>query len=161
MIERAESVVFRITAAWTVIGLAGGLAYREITKHFDFSGFTQLSVVHTHALVLGTVIGLGLLALERLFRLGRDRRFSWFLWFWNGGLLISVATMLVNGILQVTGSASADTSMVVGIAGLGHIILTVGFVLLFLIIGKRIRLDHNSTDRTNRPESADGAGEVA
>jgi hypothetical protein len=157
MLNRSETIVFRITAAWTAIGLAGGMAYREITKNSDFTGFTQLSVVHTHALVLGTVIGLGLLALERIFRLARDLRFGWFLAAWNVGLLLTVGAMTVNGILQVAGSSSADGPMLTGIAGLGHIVLTVGFVLLFLILGKRIRLDRRAGDQS----TTERAGEPA
>ncbi|MGH8882555.1 MAG: DUF2871 family protein, partial [Stackebrandtia sp.] len=31
-----------------VLGLAGGLFYREFTHADDFHGDTQLSIVHTH-----------------------------------------------------------------------------------------------------------------
>ena len=60
--QKTESVLFRWSAGWTVVGLASGLAYRELTRSTGFSGFTQLAVVHTHTLVLGTVVGLLLLA---------------------------------------------------------------------------------------------------
>ena len=56
--RKAESVLFRLSAGWTVAGLASGLAYRELTRSTGFSGFTQLAVVHTHTLVLGTIVGL-------------------------------------------------------------------------------------------------------
>lgn len=39
-------------ALYTVLGLAAGLYYRELTKAQDFVGDTQLSVVHTHLLAL-------------------------------------------------------------------------------------------------------------
>lgn len=142
--NKPETVLFRITAAWTAIGLAGGLAYREITKNLDFTGYTQLAVLHTHTLVLGTVIGLGLLALDRVFGMSRDRRFGWFVGIWNGGLLITAAGLTIKGILQVLGSVAADSPALAGISGMGHILLTVGFVLLFLILGRRIRNDRNA-----------------
>ncbi|SDS68800.1 DUF2871 domain-containing protein [Microlunatus soli] len=144
MLKKPESVLFRITAIWTVIGLAGGLTYRELTKNLDFSGSTQLAVVHTHTLVLGTLIGLGLLALERVYRLSRDRRFGWFLWIWNIGLLITVGGLTTKGTLQVLGSAAAESPALAGISGMGHILLTVGFLLLFLTLGRRIRDDRSA-----------------
>lgn len=139
MVHKPESVLFRITAAWTAVGLAGGLAYREITKNLDFTGSTQLAVVHTHTLVLGTLIGLGLLALERVYNLSRDRRFGWFVWIWNIGLVLTAGGLATKGTLQVLGSAAAESPALAGISGMGHILLTVGFVLLFLVLGRRIR----------------------
>lgn len=137
--QKAESVLFRLSAVWTAIGLASGLAYRELTRSTGFSGYTQLAVVHTHTLVLGTLVGLLLLALERLYRLGEDRRFGWFMWIWNIGLVLTTGGMTVKGTLQVLGSASAESPALAGVAGLGHILLTVGFVLVFLVLGRRIR----------------------
>jgi len=44
---------------------------------------------------------------------------------------------------QVTG---ADTSSAIaGIAGLGHILLTAGLILLFLGLGKRLKADRART----------------
>lgn len=63
VVKKAESVLFRLAAGWTAVGLASGLVYRELTRSTGFSGFTQLAVVHTHTLVLGTVVGLLLLVL--------------------------------------------------------------------------------------------------
>lgn len=137
--RKAESVLFRLSATWTAIGLASGLAYRELTRSTGFSGFTQLAVVHTHTLVLGTLVGLLLLVLQRLYRLGDDRRFGWFVWTWNAGLVLTAGGMAVKGTLQVLGAASAESPALAGVSGLGHIVLTVGFVLLFVVLGRRIR----------------------
>ena len=38
---------------YMVIGLLSGFYYRELTKAHDFVGDTQLSLVHTHTLILG------------------------------------------------------------------------------------------------------------
>ena len=65
--KNAETVLFRLLVTWTTLGLASGLAYRELTRSVGFSGYTQLSLVHTHTLVLGTVVGMILLVMERLF----------------------------------------------------------------------------------------------
>lgn len=137
--KNAESVLFRLSAVWTVVGLASGLAYRELTRSRGFTGFTQLAVVHTHTLVLGTLVGLLLLALQRVYRLSEDRRLGWLVWVWNVGLVLTAGGMAVKGTLRVLDSAAADSPALAGVSGLGHIVLTVGFVLLFLVLGRRIR----------------------
>jgi hypothetical protein len=139
MFKNPETVLVRSAAAWTAVGLVGGLAYREVTRAADFTGFTQLSLVHTHALALGSLMLLVTLALERLYTLSSDRRLRWFVWTWNIGLALTIGGLAVKGILQVAGSASADAPALAGISGTGHIVLTVGFVVLFLVLGGRIR----------------------
>ena len=131
--------LYRSAAFWTVIGLGGGLFYRNFTLAIDFTGYTQLAVVHTHALTLGTLTMLILLALARLFDLAADPRFTWAVRVWNAGLGVSVGAMWVKGMLQVTGSDSADSPAIAGISGLGHIALTVAFALIFIALGRVVR----------------------
>jgi hypothetical protein len=134
-----ETTLVRLAAAWTAVGLAGGLGYRELTRAEGFTGTTQLAVVHTHALVLGTVVLLGVLALQRLFDLASDRRYRWFVWVWNVSLALTVAGLTVKGTLQVTGSGAADSAAVAGFSGLGHVGLTAAFALFFLTLGAKVR----------------------
>lgn len=119
---------------YMIIGLVGGLYYRELTKAEDFTGDTQLSVVHTHVLALGMLFFLIVLALEKLFALTSNRLFGWFFWIYNAGLAVTVAMMTLRGTLTVLGRpVGAAVSMV---AGLGHILLTVGLILFFVMVGK-------------------------
>ena len=106
------TLLFTSAAIWTTLGLASGLFYREFTRQRDFTGFTQLSVAHTHALALGTIILLVALALTKLFALDADRRLRWFLLFWNAGLALTFTMMLVKGSLQVLGATFADSPMI-------------------------------------------------
>lgn len=133
------TTLYRSAATWTALGLASGLFYREFTKANDFSGWTQLSVVHTHALTLGTVVLLILLALTAAFDLGTDKRFRWGIGVWNAGLAVTAGAMTVKGVLQVLGNESANSAAISGISGLGHITLTVAFVLVFLALGAAVR----------------------
>lgn len=142
MTKQTESVLFRLAAVWAAIGLASGLGYRELTRAVGYTDFTQLGLVHTHTLVLGTLVGLLLLVLQRAYDLGRDRRFAWFLWVWNIGLVLTAAGLTTKGTLQVLGSPIAYSPALAGFSGMGHILLTVGFVLLFVVLGGRIRADH-------------------
>ena len=121
---------------YAVLGLGFGLFYREFTKAHHFDGFTQLAVMHTHLLALGMLVMLIALALEKLFELSKTKWFNLFYWHYNGGLLLTVAMMLVIGMRQV--NAVASTAMLDGIAGLGHIIITISLVFFFVALGKRI-----------------------
>lgn len=130
--------LFSSAAAWTALGLASGLFYREFTRQRDFTGATQLAVAHTHALALGTIILLIVLALTKVFALDDDRRLRLFLRFWNAGLALTFVMMLVKGSLQVLGAEFADSPMIAGISGLGHMILTGTLVLFFLILRRAL-----------------------
>ncbi|NUO58261.1 MAG: DUF2871 domain-containing protein [Hamadaea sp.] len=122
---------------YMILGLISGLAYREITKIKDYTGDTQLGVVHTHLLALGMLFFLIVLALEKLFSLTANRRlFATFFWVYNLSLAVSIGAMIVHGTLTVYGKESNEA--IAGIAGLGHIGLTVGLVLLFVNLGKRV-----------------------
>ena len=124
-------------AAWiyATLGLLAGLFYREYTRGKDFEGTTQLSVTHTHLLALGMLVFLVVLALAAVLPIGELRLFMLFFWFYNLGLVITVTMMFVRGIIQVNGD-DRDLPAVAGIAGLGHILITVGLVHLFLALKK-------------------------
>ena len=63
---------------YLVLAMAGGVFYREFTKLNAFTGKTTLSVVHTHYFLLGMVVFLLLLLLEKHFAFaGRRQAGSW------------------------------------------------------------------------------------
>lgn len=128
--------LFRAAIAYAVLGLTAGLFFREYTKAHDYTVPTQLAIMHTHLLALGMMVMLIVLALEKLFGLSKTKWFNLFYWHYNGGLLLTVAMMLVIGVREVAGQES--TPMLNGIAGLGHIILTVALVFFFIALGQRI-----------------------
>ncbi|MEU6231527.1 DUF2871 domain-containing protein [Kitasatospora sp. NPDC047058] len=121
---------------YMILGVVSGLYYRELTKHNDFHGETQLSVVHTHLLALGMLGFLIVLALDKQFGLSGSRQFTSFFWFYNAGIAITVGAMLFRGTQTVLGHHVPEA--VSWIAGLGHIVLTVGLILLFVLLGKRL-----------------------
>ena len=132
-----------------ILGLVSGLYYRELTKLNDFTGDTQLSVVHTHILALGMLFFLIVLALEKAFALTEGKLFAQFFWIYNGGLALTAGAMLVRGTLTVLGHSTGAAFD--GVAGLGHIVLTVGLVLFFINLGKRIP---SSSDKAKESVSA-------
>ncbi|MFD9391230.1 DUF2871 domain-containing protein [Streptomyces sp. NPDC060000] len=122
---------------YMILGVVSGLYYREFTKLNDFDGRTQLALMHTHLLALGMLAFLVVLALDKLFQLSGTRLFTTFFWFYNAGVIISVAMMFVHGTQTVLGRpVPVEVSLT---AGLGHTLLTVGLILLFVLLGRRLK----------------------
>lgn len=130
--------LFSAAFVYMIAGVASGLFYREFTKINDFpeGASTQLGLVHTHLLVLGFVVLLVVLLLEKAFALSESRLFGWFFWLYNAGVVLTSAMLVWHGILTVLGQESSK--MIAGIAGTGHILLSAGMVLLFLALRTRI-----------------------
>lgn len=112
-------------------------------------------MAHTHLLTLGFIISAIVLAFEAVFQLSRSRAFNWFFWVYNIGVLVSTAMMLWRGSLTVLGTdiASGLNAAISGMAGLGHIALTLAFVFLFVALGKAL---HRNGWKT-RPEITETA----
>lgn len=124
---------------YMVLGVTSGLFYREFTKANDFpeGAFTQLGLAHTHLLTLGFIVLLIALALEKLFTLSASGRlFSWFFRVYNAGVVLTSGMLIWHGSLTVLGKESS--AMIAGIAGLGHIFLTAGMVLLFVLLRRAV-----------------------
>ncbi|WP_338751513.1 DUF2871 domain-containing protein [Janibacter alittae] len=124
---------------YMVLGVTSGLFYREFTQANDFpeGAFTQLGLAHTHLLTLGFIVLLIVLALEKLFTLSASGRlFSWFFRVYNAGVVLTSGTLIWHGSLTVLGKESS--AMIAGIAGLGHIFLTAGMVLLFVLLRRAV-----------------------
>lgn len=140
--------LLRTAFAYMILGLLSGLFYREYAKATDTVGVdSQLSILHTHFLALGMLVFLLVLGLDALFSLTGRRSFSVFYWTYNIGLLVTVVMQAVRGILTLDGQDPTTTSAAIpGIAGLGHILLTVGLVALFVALRAGIK-DHIASDQ--------------
>ena len=126
-----------LAAGYTVAGLLAGLGYRELTRHSDFDGFTQLAIMHTHLLVLGTSMMLVFMLIEAVFRLSAHKFFTAFFWVYNAGVIITSAMMGVIGYRQLEGLEHSKA--LAGISGTGHILITIAFVLLFLCLFRAVK----------------------
>jgi hypothetical protein len=126
--------LFYAAFIYLAAGLAAGLYYRELTTYADFppDGRSQLGLVHGHLIVLGFLILMVVLVLDKVFSLSGRRMFSWFFWIYNAGVVVTAAALVWHGSLTVLGHES--TPMIAGIAGLGHMLLGAGAVLLFLVV---------------------------
>ncbi|KDA06127.1 membrane protein [Microbacterium sp. CH12i] len=135
----AQLLLLRAVAVYTVVGLAVGLFYREFTKANGYPEglMGQLGLAHTHILTLGMIVLLIVLALEKVFVLSSSRLFRWFFWIYNAGVVLTGAMLIWHGMLQVQDLESSK--MIAGIAGLGHMLVGAGFVLLLLSLRTAIR----------------------
>lgn len=132
--------LYRAAITYLVLGLGAGLFYREFTKANDFpeGQFTQLGVAHTHLLALGFMMFLIFLALEKVFAISQHQKlFTSFFWIYNLGLILTASMMVWHGILTVNGEESS--AMISGIAGLGHIFITIALAIFVTALGRSIK----------------------
>lgn len=127
-----------LSLTYAVVAMIFGVFYREYTRFSQFTGQTNLSVMHTHYFILGMFFFLMLMALEKSFGFS-DNSVGKILIAYQIGLNISGIAFLMRGLTQVWGteiSKGLDAS-ISGIAGIGHIFLGVCIVLILLKIRKR------------------------
>ena len=118
---------------YAILAMAGGVFYREFTKFNSFTAKTSLGVVHTHYFLLGMVVFLLLLLLEKNFAFtgAKTKRL---LLIYHIGLNLTAVMLVVRGVTQVLGAALSSSMSVAisGITGIGHILLGISLVLLLL-----------------------------
>lgn len=117
-----------------VLALVGGVFYREFTKLNGFTGFTTLSVVYTHYLMLGMVFFLMLVLLENNFHF-IDNKVRKYLIFYHIGLNLTVVMLTIHGVVQVF---SLDVSIAV-LIGIAHLILGISMVFVLISIRNCIK----------------------
>lgn len=130
---------FNSALFYAVLAMVGGVFYREFTKFSGYTAKTTLSVIHTHYFMLGMVFFLLLLLLEKSFgftgaKTGRA------LAVYHTGLNLTALLLGVRGVVQVRGmelSRGLDAA-ISGMAGIGHILLGVGLILVLLQVGRSV-----------------------
>ena len=119
-----------------VLGLIGGVFYREFIKLNGFSTYTSLSVVHTHYFMLGMMFFLILALLEMNLHFMNDRT-KRYVFFYHLGLNLTVIMLMIRGVIQVVYLNSLTTALnvvIAGIAGIGHLILGISLTMILISI---------------------------
>jgi len=126
---------------YMIIGLVFGVFYREFTKYLGFTGRTSLSVLHTHTLILGMVMFLIVLVLDKQFNLVKEKKFNRFYILYNLGLVMTLIMLFIRGLadVEVITLTKGLNAAISGIAGLAHIILAAGLFTFFTILRKKIK----------------------
>lgn len=125
---------------YAVIAMVFGVFYREFTRFSNFSGKTNLSVMHTHYFLLGMVFFLILLLLEKSIQFSAQKQIQKLLIIYHIGLNLTGLGFLLRGLTQVWGtelSKGLDAS-ISGIAGIGHILTGISMIGLLMKIRKKV-----------------------
>ncbi len=128
-----------LSLLYAVLAMAGGVFYREFTRFHDFTAKTALGVVHTHYFLLGMVLFLLLLVVEKSFAFtgpGTGR----ILLAYQIGLNLTALMLAVRGVTQVLEAplSSGMSAAISGIAGIGHMLLGISLVLLLLQVRRSV-----------------------
>ena len=109
------------------------------TKIHVFVKKTSQEVVHTHYFILGMIVLLLLLLLEKNFSF-TSAKTDRILVVYHAGLNLTAVMLMVRGVTQVLGTAlsSGMDAAISGMGGIGHILLGVSLVLLLLQIRRSI-----------------------
>ncbi len=127
-----------ISFIYAIAAMAGGVFYREFTKFNNFTGVTALGKVHAHLFLLGMLVFLIVALFASHNDLMKFKTFRAFFWTYNIGVPLTAGMLLVRGILQVLGLpvSTGFSAAISGFAGIGHILVGVGIVLLLVTFKK-------------------------
>ena len=123
---------------YAIAAAIGGVFYREFTKAYQYTGVTALGKVHVHLFVLGMIVFLLVALFEKDYKLEEQKTFRIFMILYNIGLPLTAVMFIVRGVPQVMNLTltNATSAMISGIAGIGHICLGVGIILLIVSLKK-------------------------
>lgn len=121
---------------YTILALVSGVFYREFTRSLEFTDKTTLSVMHVHLFALGSLVFLLLVLFEKEFKITKNKSFNKFFITYNVGLIFMISMFLWRGIDQVLGLNGG--AMISGIAGISHIIFSIGIIMMFIVIRKEV-----------------------
>ncbi|MFS0781705.1 DUF2871 family protein [Bacillus sp. 1P06AnD] len=130
--------------SYLIAALVSGVAFREITKYSGVFESTALGKVHGHLMTLGFIMFLIFIIFEKTVQLSAHKQFNLFFILYHVGVIMATVLMLVRGIVSIMvakGTMSLSSgldSAISGMAGLGHIILSIAFILFMIILKKAL-----------------------
>lgn len=125
--------MYKLSIFYLIIGLLSGLLYHEIAYYSNFTGTSVLKHFHPHAIILGALMFLILPIFVKVFSIDENKYFKKFMILYNFGLIMSLTFMGARGfsqLLMIPISNFLD-HMIGGLAGIGHVILSIGFFFLY------------------------------
>lgn len=128
-----SKTILKASMWYFIFAMVFGVVYREITKLTNFTGKTTLAVVHSHTIVLGTILFLILFLLSVSKNFGQGSLFSKFFKTYNIALPFMIIMLIVRGITQVFNViiTSTQDAIISGFSGLAHIFVLIAFIMLF------------------------------
>lgn len=127
-----------ISLIYAVAAMICGVFYREFTKMNHFTGVTALGKVHTHLFLLGMMVFLMVALFAGKLDFEKQKIFRVFTVVYNIGVSLMSVMMLVRGVIQVLNLplSAGGSAAISGIAGIGHILVGTGIVLLIMSLKK-------------------------
>lgn len=130
--------ILKLSVTFLFMGLAGGVFFREFTKLYHWNEKSRLAFIHPHLLVLGFLF---LLLLYLILRQREESllHFQKPLLLYVTGLAWTVTALMIRGIYEILsweGWLFPDAALS-GMAGIGHILLGAGLILIMLRTIKR------------------------
>ncbi|MDY5987380.1 DUF2871 domain-containing protein [Sporofaciens sp. SGI.106] len=127
-----------ISLIYAVAAMICGVFYREFTKMNHFTGVTALGKVHTHLFLLGMMVFLMVALFAGKLDFEKQKIFRVFMVVYNIGVSLMSVMMLVRGVIQVLNLplSAGGSAAISGIAGIGHILVGTGIVLLIMSLKK-------------------------
>lgn len=127
-----------IAFIYAIAAMVGGVFYREFTKFLGFTGVTALGKVHVHFFALGMIMFLLVALFVERMELAGLKTLRAFMWTYNIGVSLAGIMLVVRGVTQVLGLAlsSGASASISGIAGIAHVLVGTGLVLLFVSLKK-------------------------
>ncbi|MDY3332899.1 MAG: DUF2871 domain-containing protein [Gallibacter sp.] len=128
----------KISLVYAIFAMIGGVFYREFTKFNDYTGVTTLGKVHTHLFLLGMIVFMIVALFAKDNKLEEQKSFRVFMYVYNIGIAVMISMMILRGVVQVIelNVSNSVNAMISGVAGLGHIAVGVGIVLLIISLMK-------------------------
>lgn len=124
-----------------IVGIVAGAFYREFTKFIGFEGVTSMSLVHTHLIATGAIIAFLFSVILKAYDIKESKKLeqAWLLYFI--GVIGNAAIMFIRGLLTVI---DFDMTRMInmslsGVAGIVHILLTIGIIWFMLQIKRQIQ----------------------
>ena len=99
----------------------------------DYTAWTTLFVVHTHYIILGMMFFLILGSVS----MNMNLKINQAVLFYNIGLNLTAIMLIVRGIIQVL-DLNVVSTLISGIAGIGHILLGISLFMILLDIKRSV-----------------------
>lgn len=122
--------ILGLSFTFLIMGLIGGVFYREFTKFYNYQAENHLSKLHVHVLVLGFLLMMLVYMVSKKYDVKRILGLKKPIYVFVSGFAFTVINMALFGIYEVVsqGKDIVSKPAIEGLSGIGHIVLAMGLV---------------------------------
>ena len=128
--------MYKKAVVFLIYGIISGMFYHEVQYYSHFEGYSVLENVHTHTMVLGTVVFTLIPVFMKLFNVQDSKYFNKSIKFYESGLWLSTIMTTIIGLFQLYSMSMNKffDHMTGGLDGIGHVLMAVGLYYMFKIL---------------------------